>query len=161
MAKLTDRQRKQIITEVLAGTTITKLAEKYGVSRKTINRVKNSDPAFLEKARKKQEKIEESVLDHMEKQVPQVNMIIDDLLREISNKDKQKSATIVQLATVVGILTDKFTIREQRKAGEEDFNNLMTALSKTNAKEDIRDIPELQPQTESVDAVVEDSGASG
>ena len=159
MAKLTSRQKKQIIAEAAAGATVRDQAKKYGVSHTTIVRVRRSDPSFSHKVTKKREQLEESVLDHMEKQVPQVNMIIDDLLKEISNKDKQKSATIVQLATVVGILTDKFTIREQRRAGEEDFNNLMTVLSKTSAKEDVRDIPELQPKAESVDAVVEDSGA--
>lgn len=116
--RFTEQQKKTIIAERLQGESLRKLGAKYGVSSTTIMKITNKDGAFKKAAEKKTREIEESILKHMEAQKPRVNMLLDQLLDEMGNKDKQAAATLVQLATTMGILIDKFTSFEQSQAAQ-------------------------------------------
>lgn len=53
MAKLTDRQKKQIIAESVEGSSLRALGAKYGVSPTTIRRVLLHNPEFKQKVTQK------------------------------------------------------------------------------------------------------------
>lgn len=126
MRKLTAKQKRMIIAERHQGATFEALAKKYGVSNSAISYLCKHPPApeFEEELTAKNREIEETILAHMERQAPQVNLILDDLLEAIGSKDRQARATILQLATTMGILIDKFSFSKtpagQKLQNEDD-----------------------------------------
>ena len=159
MAKLTTTQKNQIIIEAAEGITIQEQVRKYGVSYTTIKRVRRSDPPLNEAAEKRVIATRDSIIEHMEKLRPEINTLLDEYIQELHDPEKRKNATLVQLATTMGILIDKFTAHERSKVSDEDVNNLFEALEKVSPEEDIDGVPELQPQAAAVYAVVEDQRA--
>ena len=120
MAKLNDRQKKFIIAEHIEGTSIRALAKKYKVSATTIQRVIHSDTDYAQKVADKKEENTKEVIAYMDSQKDAVCTLIGDMLTEMGSKDKLKDSSLVQLATSMGILIDKFTVNENAKFAETD-----------------------------------------
>lgn len=95
----------------------------------------------------------QSVLSHMDTRKNDVCAIIDNLLAAIGDPQKIADATVVQLATTLGILIDKYTKNEVvvPSGGE---SNLLELLADCG-KEGFDDLPELQSTAADDHAVVE------
>lgn len=119
MAKLTDKQRKEIIAEYIqGGTSQRKLAEKYHVSPYLIRQILKSDKNFNQKIAQKKEENAKSVLAHMELKTKDVCRIIDTYLPALLNEEKIEMSSLPQLATTLGIVLDKFAFTLTEKAGQ-------------------------------------------
>ena len=92
MAKLTDRQKKQIIAESVEGSSLRALGAKYGVSPTTIRRVLLHNPEFKQKVTQKKQENTASVLAFMESQKQDVCKVIDNLLHAINDPEKMAAA---------------------------------------------------------------------
>lgn len=145
MAKLTDKQKKQIIAESVSGSSLRALGAKYGVSPTTIRRVLLNNPKVKQKVTQKKAENTASVLAFMESQKQDVCNVIASLLTAINDPEKIAAATLNQLATAMGIMIDKYTAGEVPKATEAAENNLLAIID--NWQEDsFSDLPEVQPQ---------------
>lgn len=155
--KLTDKQRKQILAEyVEGGTSLRKLATKYGVSTYLIQRILNGDKELSQKiARKKAENVE-SVLAYMDTKKNDVCGLIDKLLAAMDDPDKIAATSLNQLAVTSGILIDKFTANEAPSVSNGKENNLFDAINACG-KEGLDDLPEIQQAAENDAAVVENT----
>lgn len=108
MAKLTDKQRKQIIAERAQGATFRELANKYHVSSTTIHRTLTGDPETEQKVAEKKRENTKDILEHMKSKTDEVCEIIDvylDVLPKLENFDKLSPN---QITTALGTLIDKF-----------------------------------------------------
>lgn len=137
MAKLNDRQKKFIIAEHIEGTSIRALAKKYKVSATTIQRVIHSDTDYAQKVADKKEANAQEVIAHMDAQKETVCTLIDRLLEEMGSSDKMKDSSLVQLATTMGILIDKFTVNENVQFSNSDthLDITITAPGSKDAEE--------------------------
>lgn len=110
--KLTDKQIKKIIAERAEGVSFRALAKKYKVSANTVKNYCLSDESFAEKCAQKKEQNAQSVLAHMETKKDVVCKIIDECLNEMTDADRLSAASLKEIATVMGIVIDKFTKTE-------------------------------------------------
>ena len=107
--KLTDRQKKQMIVDRAEGMTFESIANKYGVSTTTAQRVIKGDP---ETAKKVQEKKDENTLDmlqYMDCQKPKIQSLLANIIEALNDPEKLKRANVRDLATAYGIIYDKIT----------------------------------------------------
>ena len=107
--KLTDRQKKQMIVDRAEGMTFESIANKYGVSTTTAQRVIKGDP---ETAKKVQEKKDENTLDmlqYMESQKYSIQKLLTAIVEALNDPTKLARANVRDLATAYGIIYDKIT----------------------------------------------------
>lgn len=126
MAKLTDRQRKQIIAEYVEGdgkVSQQKLADKYHVSRQAISMILSSEKS-CEKLRNKKEENTRSMLAFLDEQKDKAQSLMRQLLNA-SEKDIEK-ASLRDKMGALKILSEVFTTRKDELVGD---NNIQITLS--------------------------------
>lgn len=116
-ARLTDKQKKEIIADRADGMSIRKLADKYKVSTTTIHRVIKDNPEVTRIVTQKKEQNTVDILSYMETKKGKVCDIISLYLDELINVEQFKNLSPNQLTTAVGTLIDKFTLGEKNKVG--------------------------------------------
>lgn len=108
MAKLTDKQRKQIIADYIDLGSYRAVARKHGMNPGTIKRICDSDTEIKQKATQKKEQNTADILEGLSEQSGKVKQICAaglDRLQEIipaSNNPRD-------IATAMGIIIDKYT----------------------------------------------------
>lgn len=107
--KFTDIQIKNIIADYVECENYTKVAKKYKTSRATITRIIKSDPDMSEKVRVKKSQNAQTVLEHMENKTDDVCNLIDTFLNALNDKERLSRSNVLQIATAMGIVVDKFT----------------------------------------------------
>ena len=108
MAKLTDRQKKQIIAEYVTGDgniSQQKLADKYQVSRQAISKILGSEKS-CEKLRQKKEENTLSMLAYFDSRKDIAQSLIDKILTS-SAKDIEKASLRAKIGALK-ILSDVF-----------------------------------------------------
>ena len=119
MAKLTDKQRKQIIADKSEGLSLRKLAAKYNVSSTTIHRVLKSDPETEQIVSHKKEQNTADILSHMETKRDKVCEVIDIALDVLPQKIYD-AKTASDVTTALGTLIDKWTAANKQGNQTED-----------------------------------------
>lgn len=109
MPRLTDKQRKQIIADYVELGSYAAVAKKHGVADTTVKRAVEQDRRTLRIADQKKESNTADVLAHMDAKRDTVNEIIDKALDVLNDEEKLSHTGPMQLATMLGILIDKFT----------------------------------------------------
>lgn len=109
MGRLTDRQRKEMISDRAEGMSYRQLAERYGTSVTTVKRTLAKNPEVSQKVTQKKESNTADILAHMDEKRDTVNEIIDKALDVLNDKEKLSRTGPMQLATMLGIVIDKFT----------------------------------------------------
>lgn len=125
MAKLTDKQRKQIIADSSDGLSLRKLAAKYNVSSTTIHRVLKSDPETEQIVAQKKDQNTADILSYMESKREIVCEIIGNGLEVLRSPEKLAEASPAQITTALGTLIDKWTMVNGKKDSE---NGLLADL---------------------------------
>ena len=118
MAKLSDRQRKQIIAEYTTGGTSQRaLAEMYHVSQKTISKILSSEEVRQKVSDKKEENTR-SMLEFLDEQKGKAQSLMQKLLNA-SEQDIQQ-ASLRDKMGAIKILSEVFAPRksEESKANE-------------------------------------------
>ena len=109
MGRLTDKQRKEMISDRAEGMSSRQLAERYGTSVTTVKRTLAKNPEVSQKVTQKKESNTADILAHMDEKRDTVNEIIDKALDVLNDKEKLSRTGPMQLATMLGIVIDKFT----------------------------------------------------
>jgi IS30 family transposase len=107
-ARLTDKRRKQIITDRAAGLSLRQLAEKYGTSKTTVQRVLARDPETVRKVTAKKEANTLEMLQYMDAQKGKAQELLSKIIDALGDPDKLARANVRDLATAYGIIADKF-----------------------------------------------------
>lgn len=119
VAKLNDRQKKQIIADRAQGLSLKKLAVKYGVSKTTIGRVCQNDPETGKKVALKKEQNTLDMLAYMDQQKEYAQDVLKNILVALNDPEKLKRANVRDLSTAFGIIVDKFVGTEPKNASDE------------------------------------------
>lgn len=118
-ARLTDKQKKQIIADYVELGSYNAVAKRNGISDKTVKSIVLSDPEFAKMSEVKKEQNTADILAHMETKRDKVNEIIDAYLDRLLDPVVIMKATPSQLTTALGTLIDKFTMSKVTTAGTE------------------------------------------
>lgn len=119
MAKLSDKQKKQIVAMFVETQNKSAVARKFGVSVTTVANIVKAETETLKKLEDKKSENIISILSHMDSRKRDVCTLIDELLAEMKKPERAAATSMRDLATTMGIVIDKFTVDEQskRKAG--------------------------------------------
>ena len=109
MPRLTDKQRKQIVADYVELGSYAAVAKKHGVADTTVKRAVEQDRQTLRIADQKKESNTADILAHMDAKRDTVNEIIDKALDVLNDERKLSRASPMQIATMLGIVIDKFT----------------------------------------------------
>lgn len=131
-ARLTDKQKKQIISERIKGASLGNLAKKYHVAKSTIARTCNRDPETVRKATAKKEQNTQEMLEYMDGQKGKAQELLTRIIEALGDPEKLKRANVRDLATAYGIIADKF-IQTSPKANDEALRKAAEILGGINA----------------------------
>ena len=109
MPRLTDKQEKEILEAHANRVSNVELAKRYGVSETTIRRVLSRHPQTARIVEDKKQSNTNDILAHMDSKKDTVNEIIDKALEVLNDKHKLAKTSPMQIATMLGIVIDKFT----------------------------------------------------
>lgn len=131
-AHLTDKQKKQIISERVKGASLGDLAKKYHVAKSTIARTCNRDPETVRKATAKKEQNTQEMLEYMDGQKGKAQELLTRIIEALGDPEKLARANVRDLATAYGIIADKF-IQTSPKANDEALRKAAEILGGINA----------------------------
>lgn len=117
-ARLTDKQKKKIIADYLELDSYNATAKQNGVSKDTVKRVVLNCEDIVQRAQQKKEENTADILAYMKSKRDVTCQIIGKGLRLLNDSDKLAEGTLVQIATVLGILIDKWAIKDAAGAND-------------------------------------------
>lgn len=117
-ARLTDKQRKKIIADYIELGNYRATARKNKVATDTVKRIVLKDPNTVQKATQKREENTLDMLEYMDSRKKQAQGIIDLYLAALADPNRLSTATLSQIATALGIVTDKFVKTSEAHASD-------------------------------------------
>lgn len=109
-ARLTDKQKKQIVTDFISLGTYNAVAKKHKIAVSTVKRTVLANGEIAKKVKDKKEENSRDVLEYMGAQTQTVCDIIGNGLVALSSPEKLKKASPVQITTALGTLIDKWAL---------------------------------------------------
>lgn len=108
-ARLTDKQRKEIVADYLELGSYNATAKRNGVANHTVKRIVLGVPEITDKIQQKKDENTADIMAYMEKQRGVVCEIIGKGLKALNSPEKLAEATPAQITTAIGTLIDKWT----------------------------------------------------
>lgn len=123
----TPEEKKSIIADYAILQSYAAVARKHDLSPNGVKKIVLADPESAELFARKNEEITGEILDYMDKLKPQICKILQVYTKQLTNKNKLKSATVKDIAVAMGIIIDKFTANAAKPpdaAQQETLNKL-------------------------------------
>ena len=133
-SKLTDRQKKQIIADRVEGMTERQIAAKHGVSQATVHKTIKADPKSVQMLSDKKEQNTQDIIKALDERKREVIQIIDLCLDALSDPEKYNRASVLTIATTLGILIDKWVMLA-KMMGSGANNELLQSLYDLEARQ--------------------------
>lgn len=127
-ARLTDKQKKQIVADYLETESYRATGKKFGVCADTVKRYVMECDDFKQKSEQKKEQNTADVLAYMESQRGLVCNIISLGLNALNDPEKLAEAAPSQITTMIGTLIDKWTMNAAKSGDIEDLTPLADML---------------------------------
>lgn len=128
MRQLTDKERKQMVADYVTTQNYRKVAAKWGVSDATVRKWVMQDGATLKKCEQKREQNTQDVLEHMDAQKDAIIGLLDSYVAALCDPGKISKASILQLATALGIIIDKYTITTKNETSLRKLDEIMDRI---------------------------------
>lgn len=107
-ARLTDKQKKEIIADYVESGSYRSTAKKFGVSATTVRAVCTDNPETIQKCTQKREQNTAEILDYMESRKEKAKDVLDAYIEALKKPEKIQAAKLSEIATAMGIMIDKF-----------------------------------------------------
>ena len=118
MAKhLTDAKKKQIIADYVECGNYSEVARKHKVSKDTVRRLANRTD-IVKKAQEKKEQNTRDMLEYLDQKRDTAFKFIDKAFEEMCKEEKIEKTSIINLATAIGIVIDKYSNANINKQNE-------------------------------------------
>ena len=127
-ARLTDKQKKKIVADYLELGSYNAAAKKNGVSNHTVKRIVLETPEISKKVQQKKAQNTADILSHMGSQKDEVIKVLDEYLAAMRDPAKIKRAGVVQLATALGIVIDKYTMTTKNEQALQKLDDVMDKI---------------------------------
>lgn len=118
MAKhLTDAKKKKIIADYVGCGNYSEVARKNKVSKDTVRRLSNRTD-IVKKAQEKKEQNTRDMLEYLDQKRDTAFKFIDKAFEEMCKEEKIEKTSIINLATAIGIVIDKYSNANINKQNE-------------------------------------------
>lgn len=118
MAKhLTDAKKKKIIADYVGCGNYSEVARKHKVSKDTVRRLSNRTD-IVKKAQEKKEQNTRDMLEYLDQKRDTAFKFIDKAFEEMCKEEKIEKTSIINLATAIGIVIDKYSNANINKQNE-------------------------------------------
>lgn len=107
-ARLTDKQKKEIIADYVESGSYRATAKKFGVSDNTVKKICNENAQIAQKCAEKREQNTADILDYMESRKDKAKDVLDAYIEALKKPEKIEAAKLSEIATAMGIVIDKF-----------------------------------------------------
>ena len=107
-ARLTDKQKKEIIADYVESGSYRATAKKFGVSDNTVKKICNENAQIAQKCAEKKEQNTAEILDYMESRKEKAKDVLDAYIEALKKPEKIEAAKLSEIATAMGIVIDKF-----------------------------------------------------
>ncbi|MBQ3330817.1 MAG: helix-turn-helix domain-containing protein [Ruminococcus sp.] len=115
---LTDGQKKLLIADRVSGMSMRKLAEKYGTSTSSVQRILQTNPDAIKAAAEKKEQNTKDMLDFLDEKKQSAQEFVLLALEAIKDPVKLQKASVNSIAIAMGIVIDKFVPVTPKKEDE-------------------------------------------
>lgn len=109
-ARLTDKQKKQIIADYVQLGSYNATAKANGVSLNTVKKIVQGNADIAQKCKHKKEQNTADILSYMESKRDVVCEILGKGLSILNDKEKLREASPAQITTALGTLIDKWAM---------------------------------------------------
>ena len=127
-SRRTDKKKKKIVADYLELGSYNAAAKKNGVSNHTVKRIALETPEISKKVQQKKAQNTADILSHMESQKDEVIKVLDEYLAAMRDPAKIKRAGVVQLATALGIVIDKYTMTTKNEQALQKLDDVMDKI---------------------------------
>ncbi len=127
--RLTDKQKKKIISDYVNLGSYNAVAKKHGIADTTVKRIVSADGETLKKVEQKKKQNTMDMLEFLDSRKKRTQDIIDQLLECMP--DKIPKASLVQIVTAYGVLVDKSTLLTGNQKKDEGVKVIIDVGSKT------------------------------
>ncbi len=107
-ARLTDKQKKEIIADYVESGSYRATAKKFGVSDNTVKKICNENAQIAQKCAEKRKQNTADILDYMESRKEKAKDVLDAYIEALKKPEKIQAAKLSEIATAMGIVIDKF-----------------------------------------------------
>lgn len=118
MGKLTTFQKEKIVEDYLECENVSEVARMNSISRTTVKNILDGDAELDKKMQRKKEQNTLEMLQYMDARKQKAQDLIDHFLDELAKPEYLLKANAQQIATVLGILLDKFVFNTERTLNE-------------------------------------------
>lgn len=110
MAKrLTDKDKKQILADYAETENYRETARNFGIDDRTVRKICKEKSEVTQLVKEKKAENTADMLAYMDSRKKQAQYLIDNYLKALANPEKIEKAKLSEIATVLGIIIDKFT----------------------------------------------------
>lgn len=128
-ARLTDRQKKKIISDYVELGSYNAAAKVNGVSDNTVRKLVLGNAGIAEQCEQKREQNRLDMLAYMDSRMGKAQEAVDLYLEALTDPEKIQKAPLEKVATALGIVVDKFTkLPEGTRMGPAEDDPLTTAI---------------------------------
>ena len=140
MAKLTDKQKKEIIAYYVECQNYSETGRKFNVDESTVRRITKADKDITKKAEQKNKENTEEVLEAMKKRSKTKIDLLDKIFKAMDGKldNVDMFTNIKDLATAYGIIMDKELKIMELKLKDKEINHSQENIQRI---EIINDLP--------------------
>ena len=107
-ARLTDKQKKEIIADYAESGSYRSTAKKFSVSAMTVRAVCTDNPETVQKCTQKREQNTAEILDYLDSRKEKAKDVLDAYIEALKKPEKIEAAKLSEIATAMGIVIDKF-----------------------------------------------------
>lgn len=133
LAKLTDKQKKQIISDYVETQNYSEAARRNDTTATTVKRIVDADNSTLKKVEQKKEQNAIDIIAHMDSRKDRAVLFIDRCMDELLKPGRLEKARITDITTAMGTVYDKFTALPNSR-GDRKSSNIIEAI-KQEARE--------------------------
>ena len=107
-ARLTDKQKQEIIADYVECGSYNATAKKNGVSVNTVKKIVNENANIAQKCKQKREQNTAEILDYLDSRKEKAKDVLDAYIEALKKPEKIEAAKLSEIATAMGIVIDKF-----------------------------------------------------
>lgn len=119
-ARLTDRQKKKIVADYVELQSYNAVSKIHGISRQTVKNIVERETDIGQKLQRKKEENTLEAIAYLDSRKAKIEEAIDLHLEALTDKEKIAAATLSQLSTSFGTLTDKLLVIKDKSEGASD-----------------------------------------
>lgn len=118
MAKrLTEEQKAQIIADAALNHNNSEVARKNGVAESTVRNLLRDNSDYANKCEQKKAECVQTMQEYLSTKTSVATDIVTKILTELSKPERLEKASVKDIATVMGIIADKFGGLAQKESG--------------------------------------------